>query len=104
MDAYFIEVKNVAKKMVEVNVKLIEDIVVYHTIKNLPKEYDVFREVQHDKQQLSTYEELESKLLQKELNINSKDNENQRGEALTVKGRINFYDQSQRYPSWVNFN
>ncbi len=63
MDAYFIEVKNVAKKMKEVKVGSPKDIMVYYIIKNLQKEYDVFREVQQDKQQLPTYEKLESKLL-----------------------------------------
>jgi hypothetical protein len=45
MDAYLIEVKNVANKMEEVKVGLPKDIMVYYIIKNLQKEYDVFREV-----------------------------------------------------------
>lgn len=103
MDAYFIEVKNVAKKMKAVKVGSPKDIMVYYIIKNLQKEYDVFREVQHDKQQLPTYEKLESKLLQ-ELILNSKDIEDQGGEASTVGGKKNFYDQGQCYPSWPNSN
>lgn len=103
MDGYLIKVKNVAKKMEEVKVGLTEDIMVYYIIKNLQKEYDVFCEVQQDKQQLPTYEKLESKLLQ-ELILNSKAIEDQGGEALAVGGRINFYDQGQRYPSWPNSN
>jgi hypothetical protein len=65
MDAYFIEVKNVADKMEEVNFKLLKDVMVYSIIKNLLKEYDVFHELQQDKQQLpiSIYKELKSKLL-----------------------------------------
>lgn len=35
MDAYLIEVKNVANKMEEVKVGLLEDIMVYYIIKNL---------------------------------------------------------------------
>jgi len=63
MDAYVIEVKNVADKMEEVNFKLLKDIMVYSIIKNLLKEYDVFHELQQDKQQLPIYKEPKSKLL-----------------------------------------
>jgi hypothetical protein len=45
MDAYFIEIKNVADVMEGVNVRLSEGIVVYYMIKNLSKEYEVFYEV-----------------------------------------------------------
>jgi hypothetical protein len=45
MDAYFIEVKNVANVMEGVNVGLLKDIVVYYMIKNMSKEYEVFCEV-----------------------------------------------------------
>ncbi len=54
---------------------------VYYIIKNLLKEYDVFPKMQKDKKQLPIYKELELKLLQKELNINSKDIEDQGREA-----------------------
>ncbi len=39
-------------------------------------------------QQLPIYEELEFKLLQKELSLNSKDNEDQEVEALVVEGNV----------------
>lgn len=39
-------------------------------------------------QQLPIYEELEFKLLQKELSLNSKDNEDQEVEALFVEGNL----------------
>lgn len=45
MDANLTERKNVVDKMEKVNVGLLEDVVVYYTIKNLLKEYDVFCEV-----------------------------------------------------------
>jgi hypothetical protein len=37
--------------------------------------YEVFHEVQQDMQQLPIYKELKFKLLQKELSLSSKDNE-----------------------------
>jgi hypothetical protein len=45
IDAYFTKVKNVADMMEGANDGLLEDIMVYYTIKNLPKEYEVFCEV-----------------------------------------------------------
>jgi hypothetical protein len=62
---------------------LLKDIVVYYTIKNLLKEYEVFCEVKQNKQ-LPTYKELESKLLKKELLLSSKENENQGVQPLVA--------------------
>jgi len=52
------------------------------------KKYEVFYEMQQDMQQLSIYEELEFKLLQKERSLSSKDNEDYEVEALVVEGNV----------------
>jgi hypothetical protein len=44
--------------------------------------------VQQDMQQLPIYKELEFKLLQKELSLSSKDNEDWEVEALIVEGNV----------------
>ena len=42
MDAHLTEVKEVANLLEEVDVVIPEDIIVYYTLKNLPKEYEIF--------------------------------------------------------------
>ena len=45
MDAYLVDMKEVANQMEEVEVGLPEKVIVYHTLKNLPSEYDTFKQV-----------------------------------------------------------
>ena len=43
MDAHLTEVKEIANLLEEVDVNIPEDIIVYYTLKNLPKEYEIFK-------------------------------------------------------------
>ena len=45
MDAYLANMKEAADKMEEVEVGLPKKVVVYHTLKNLPNDYDTFKQV-----------------------------------------------------------
>ena len=45
MDAHLTEVKEIAKLLEEVDVNIPEDIIVYYTLKNLPKEYKIFKQM-----------------------------------------------------------
>lgn len=63
MDAHLTEVKEITNLLEEVDVNIPEDIIVYYTLKNLPKEYEIFKRMQIAAQKLPTYEELEAKLI-----------------------------------------
>jgi hypothetical protein len=43
MDTHLTEVRNVASLLEEVEVEIPEDVIVYYTLKNLPKEYEIFK-------------------------------------------------------------
>lgn len=58
MDIHLIEVKEVANLLEEVDVNIPEDIIVYYTLKNIPKEYDIFRRMEIAAQSLPTYKQL----------------------------------------------
>jgi hypothetical protein len=46
MDTHLTEVKEVANLLEEVEVKIPEDVIVFYTLKNLPKEYEIFKRMQ----------------------------------------------------------
>jgi hypothetical protein len=69
MDAHLTEVKEVANLLEEVEVNIPEDIIVYYTLKNLPKEYEIFKRMQIAAQTLPTFEQLEAKLISEEISI-----------------------------------
>ena len=81
MDEHLTEVKEVANLLEEVEV-IIEDIIVYYTLKNLPKEYEIFRRMQIAAQKLPTYEQLEAKLISEETSIKMESQKQEEGEAL----------------------
>ena len=58
MDAHLTEVKEIANLLEEVDVIIPEDIIVNYTLKNLPKEYDIFKRMQIAAQKLPSYEQL----------------------------------------------
>jgi len=82
MDSHLIEVKEVASQLEEVEVKLPEDIIVYYTLKNLPKEYEIFKRMQIAGQSLLTYEQLEAKLISEETSIKLENQQKDDGEAF----------------------
>lgn len=43
MDAHLTEVREVANLLEEVEVDIPEDIIMYYTLRNLPKEYEIFK-------------------------------------------------------------
>ena len=43
MDAYLVDMKEAVDQMEEVEVGLPKKVIVYHTLKNLPSEYDTFK-------------------------------------------------------------
>jgi hypothetical protein len=56
MDAHLTEVKEIANLLEDVEVTIPEDIIVYYTLKNLPKEYEIFKRMQIAAQKMPTYE------------------------------------------------
>ena len=84
MDAHLTEVKEVANLLEEVDVIIPEDIIVYYTLKNLPKEYEIFKRMQIAAQQLPTYEQLEAKLISEETSIKMKHQTQEDGEAFLL--------------------
>lgn len=91
MDDHLTEVKEIANLLEEVEVKLPEDIIVYYTLKNLPKEYEIFKRMQFGGQSLSTYEQLEAKLISEETSIKLENQHRDDGEAF-----FSHYDRSRR--------
>ena len=69
MDTHLAMIKETANLLEEVGVVIPEDIIVYYTLKNLPKEYEIFKRMQISSQSLPTYENLESKLISEETAI-----------------------------------
>ena len=84
MDAHLTEVKEVANLLEEVDVIIPEDIIVYYTLKNLPKEYEIFERMQIAAQQLATYEQLEAKLISEETSIKMEHQTQEDGEAFLL--------------------
>lgn len=82
MDAHLTEVKEVANLLEEVGVNIPEDIIVYYTLKNLPKEYEIFKRMQIGAQSLPTYEQLEAKLISEETSIQLEQQQKEEGEAF----------------------
>ena len=82
MDSHLTEVKEVANQLEEVEVVIPEDIIVYYTLKNLPKEYEIFKRMQIAAQTLPTYEQLEAKLISEETAIRMETQQKEEGEAL----------------------
>ena len=85
MDVHLTEVKEVANLLEEVEVIILEDIIVYYTLKNLPKEYEIFRRMHIDAQKLPTYEELEAKLILEETSIKMETQQQEDGEAFFLR-------------------
>ena len=55
--------------MEEVEVGLPKKLIIYHTLKNLPSEYDTFKQVILYKREPFIYLELEARLFNEELNM-----------------------------------
>ena len=82
MDTHLTEVKEIANLLEEVEVVIPEDIIVYYTLKNLPKEYEIFRRMQITAHTFPTYEQLEAKLISEETAIRMENQQQEEGEAL----------------------
>ena len=82
MDAHLTEVREITDLLEEVDVSIPEDIIVYYTLKHLPKEYEIFKKMQIAGQTLPTYEQLEAKLISEETAIKMECQEKEEGEAL----------------------
>jgi hypothetical protein len=67
--------------------------IVHYTFQNLPKEYDMFKEMQTNNDRLLTYKALQAKLLSKEtiLRLIAKD----RGKVLKVEGHRSTFGDSR---------
>lgn len=82
MDVHLTEIKDVADSLEEVEVNIPEDIIVYYTLKNLPKEYEIFKRMQIAAQSLPTFEQLEAKLISEETSIKMEKQQKEEGEAF----------------------
>ena len=91
MDAHLTEIKEIANLLEEVEVKLPEDIIVYYTLKNLPKEYEIFKRMQISGQSLPSYEQLEAKLISEETAIKMECQQKEDGEVF-----LSYHDRPRR--------
>ena len=85
MDVHLTEVKEVANLLEEVDVNIPEDIIVYYTLKHLPKEYEIFKRMHISAQTLPTYEQLEAKLISEETALKMEEQQKEDGEALFLQ-------------------
>jgi hypothetical protein len=67
MDEYLADMREAADQLEEVEVGLPEKVIVYHTLKNLPREFDTIKQVILSTKPQPTYLELESRLLNEEM-------------------------------------
>ena len=68
MDAYLADIKEAVDQMEEVEVGFPKKVIVYYTLKNLPSDYDMVKQVILHEGKLPTYIELEARLLNEEMN------------------------------------
>lgn len=90
MDAYLIEVRDVADRLEELGCKLPEEMVVYWTIHRLPKEYQIFKRIIFGGDNLPIFEVLQVKLLDEEIAIALESDERD-GQAVAYQGRRNLH-------------
>ena len=74
--------------MEEVEVGLPEKVIIYHTLKNLPSEYDMLKQVILHERRSPSYLELETRLINEE--ISRKNCSQDQIEALAVSHRRGF--------------
>ncbi len=60
------DMKEMADLLEEVDLLLPERILVFYTLKNLPKEYDIVKQIICNETKLRSYSELESRFLNEE--------------------------------------
>ena len=89
MDAYLADMKEAADQMEEVEVGLLEKVIVYHTLKNLPSEYDMLKQLILHERRSPSYLELEARLLNEE--ISRKNCSQEQSEALAASHRGGFF-------------
>jgi hypothetical protein len=82
MDDYLTNIKEAADMLEELGIPLPEPIVVYYIVDNLPKEYDIQKQMILSRDNLPGYLELESKLLAEEMS--RKTDQKNDGEALAA--------------------
>ena len=82
MDTHLTKIQEIANFLDEVDVNTPEDIIVYYTLKNMPKEYEIFKRMQIAAQTLSFYEQLEAKLISKETSIRLETQQKEDGEPF----------------------
>ena len=84
MDDYLTDMKEAADSLEELGIPLPEPIVVYYTIKNLPMEYDIQKQMILSKEVLPGYLELESRLLAEEMVRKVDHRDEKEGDALVA--------------------
>lgn len=83
MDAHLTEFKEIATLLEEVDVNILEDIIVYYTLKNMHiKEYEIFKKMQIAAQTLPTLKQLEKKLIFEVTSIRMENQQHEDGEAF----------------------
>jgi len=75
----------------KIDLMLLEDIIMYYTIQNLPKEYEIFKNIHLGGDQLSGYEAMESKLLSEKMVLSLRTNEK------NLEALVMFHDKNKRY-------
>ena len=86
MDVYFADMKETTDQMEEVEVGLLEKVVVYHILKNLPSDYDMFKLLILYEKKSSTYLQLEAQLLSKKLGRQNSNQDQSKALSITSQG------------------
>ena len=88
MDIYLADMKEAADQMEEVEVGLPEKVIVYHTLKNLPSDYDMLKQLILHKKRSPSYLELEARLLNEEISRKNCSQEQPEALALSHRGGL----------------
>jgi hypothetical protein len=82
MDEYLVDMKEAADSLEELDVPLPEKIMVAYTLKNLPPEYDMIKQIIMNEHKLPSYLDLEARLLNEETAKKTQNYQEKEAEAL----------------------
>jgi hypothetical protein len=85
MESYMKVMKETIDQLEVMQISVSEDLIVLLMLHSLPKEYQYFIRIQIGKDSLPTFNELESKLLDEEMQVKMDADKESAGEALYVK-------------------
>ena len=98
IEAYLKEMKEIIDQLELLQNSILEDLIVFLVLHVLSKEYQYFTRMQIGKDSLSSFDELESKLLDEEIQVKVDAEHESASEALLVKRNQHCNPRTQQQP------